>query len=313
MLLRASRALATLAVLVTATPAVPIADAQSFNVDFGPPGSEPAAGFGAAGIPGVWNSVAVLPPGQRQALVDVQGNAGIVNIYMIGGTAMLETDDPATSGDHQALLDDMLIGFNNPIDVCVWIENLVNGEYEVVTYAITPNDPGRESRVTVDFSAIGPTFVGGTFAGDYAPELTHARHTVTVTTGKIGLHSGLQQSNTQSGINAVQVRPLPALGVDPGPLARPRAIRAVPNPSAGEVEFRIAGGHRDVAALAITDLGGREVRRIGLVFAANGGWTLPWDGRDAAGVRIAPGLYFARLLDASGESVSPPARIIRLR
>jgi FlgD Ig-like domain len=289
--------------------ASPRAHAQSFNVDFGPPGSTPPAGFGAAGIPGVWNTVGVLSPGARQPLVDVQGQSGAVNIYMIGGTAMLDVDDPATLGDDGALLDDMLIGFNNPIDVCVWIENLVNGNYEVVTYAITPNEPSRDSRVTVDFSPVGPTFVGGTFAGTYASELTHARHTVHVTTGKIGLHSGLQQSLTQSGINGVQVRPVPLVDVGPSPFG---ALRAAPNPSAGEVEFRLAAPAAG-ATLTITDVMGREVLHSALTTDSRGTWAALWDGRDVAGARVVPGLYFARIADARGAALGPPLRIVRLR
>jgi hypothetical protein len=305
------RRLAVLLVLAGACALPSLAPAQSFNVDFGPSGSVPPPGFAAAGIPGVWNAVGVLAPAVRQALVDVNGQSQGVNIYMIGGTAMLDVEDPLTLGDDGALLDDMLIGFNNPIDVCVWIENLVNGEYEVITYAITPNEATRDSRVTVDFSPVGPTFVGGAFAGGYATELTHARHTVTVTNGKIGLHSGLQQSNTQSGINGVQVRPLPALDVDTG--VNSGALRVSPNPSAGEVEFRGVLATSASATLVVCDVSGREVRRTMLSTDTRGAWSARWDGRDAGGARVVPGLYFARLLDAHGEGLGPTLRVARLR
>jgi hypothetical protein len=60
-----------LALLGIATPAW----GQSFNIDFGPADSAPAADYAAAGIAGTWNAIGVLPPFQRAPLVDVTGQA----------------------------------------------------------------------------------------------------------------------------------------------------------------------------------------------------------------------------------------------
>src|SRR5262245_37773008 len=112
-------------------------EAQSFNIDFGTPGTAPAATYGAAGLPGTWNVVGALNAGQSQNLVDLAGAASAARIYQIGGVQILDNDVPGTTGDDASLMDDMFIGFNNPVDVCIWVENLVPGDYQVLIYAMT--------------------------------------------------------------------------------------------------------------------------------------------------------------------------------
>ncbi len=150
----------------------------------------------------------MLNPGLRKPLLTLSGQAGAAQIYMIGGTQMLTFDDPATHGDDGALLDDMLIGFNNPVDVCIWIEGLENGRYEVLTYALTPGQPAHRNRVRVDFATTGPVLIGGAFAGGYPEGLTHARHEVEITSGVVALHSGEWGAQVMSGINGIQIRRL---------------------------------------------------------------------------------------------------------
>jgi hypothetical protein len=83
---------------------------------------------------------------------------------------------------------------------------------------------------------------------------------------------------------------------DVGPNA-PRALtlRAVPDPAPGHLEFRIEADRAGPAALAIVDVQGRVVRRLDAGTLAPGTRVLPWDGRDAAGARLPPGVYLARL------------------
>ena len=69
------------------------------------------------------------PPYARASLVDITGSPIAARIYMYGGTELLLADNPATSGDDDALMDDMLIGRNDPVDECLWIENLVDDDY----------------------------------------------------------------------------------------------------------------------------------------------------------------------------------------
>src|SRR5881296_3563425 len=114
----------------------PAVSAQSINVDFGA-GSPPTDSYGAAGVAGRWNVIGVLAPYARAPLVDVSGAPIAAQIYMYGATQLLEADNPATTGDDGALMDDMLIGLNDPTDECLWIEKLVEDDYEVLIYAMT--------------------------------------------------------------------------------------------------------------------------------------------------------------------------------
>jgi hypothetical protein len=192
----------TAATLIATGPAI----AQSVNIDFGNTATAPSAAYGAAGVAGVWNSLSPLPQVTLFPLVGLDGAPIAAQLRNIGGTSIINVNDPATSGDDQALIDDMLISLNNPTDACIFFIGLRNGAYEVTTYAITPGTPGLLSRVTVDFADQGATMVGGAWAGVHAPGLSYARHTVQVTNGRIGGHSGLPSGFIQSGINGMQLR-----------------------------------------------------------------------------------------------------------
>jgi hypothetical protein len=182
-----------------------LAAAQSLNVDFGAADSIPAGSYAAAGRAGVWNNFANLPTSQRFALVGLVGQSLAARIYNIGTTTMLTFDNPGTTGGDAALVDDMYLSFNNPTDACIFFEGLWNGSYTVITYAITPNDPARMSRVRVDNGSPGPVMIGGAWPGFHQQGVTYALHTVTVTNGTMGVHSGLAGGNIQSGINGMQL------------------------------------------------------------------------------------------------------------
>jgi hypothetical protein len=180
--------------------------AQSLNIDFGTPDTIPAHTYAAAARPGTWNSYESLPTNVRFAMVNRYGQAINARIYNNGGTAMLSHDIPGTTGGDAALMDDMLLSFNNPVDACIWVEGLLGGTYQVTTYALTPDDSFRLCRVRVDFASPGPIMVGGVWPGSHAQPTTYARHTVTIgNAGTIGLHSGLFGGNIQSGINGIQI------------------------------------------------------------------------------------------------------------
>ncbi len=251
--------------LALLTPA--LAGAQAFNIDFGSPESVPSPAYAAAGLAGVWNPVPVLSVGVRHPLVDLNGVPSIARIYQIGGSTMLVHDDAATQGDDQALLDDMYLSVNNPLDLCIWIENLVNGPYEVLIYALTPGDPSLESRVRVDDGVPGPIMVGGAWSGQHVHGVSYGRHLVTITNGVIGLHSGLIQSLVQSGINGIQVRPVGGAAVgDATAPGLPVVVSIAPNPAAGDqaIQLMLPNALRNVG-LEIFDVAGRVVWRSSVV------------------------------------------------
>jgi len=292
--------------------AVPAAG-QSFNIDFGSAINAPSASYGAAGVPGAWNAVGVLEPFVRAPLVGLDGEASAAQIYMFGGTSLIDVNDPATVGDDEALMDDMLIGFCDPVDVCIWVENLEVGDYEVITYGLTPGDPTRLCPVRVDFGSPGPTNVGGAWPGSHAESATYARQLVTPTAQRIGLHSGTYNGFFQAGINGLQIRKVGAAPVEPGPAGAAGIRRVSPNPAAASqrIEFTLAQAAPD-GALEILDLAGRVVWRAALAGLAAGPQEARWDGRNAGGRPVAAGIYFARLTGAGPDTEARARKLVRI-
>lgn len=75
----------------------------------------------------------------------------------------------------------------------------------------------------------------------------------------------------------------------------PRAsLRVTPNPAGSVVRFAVSGAPTDARydVLDIVDVAGRRVRRLPWPGQDT---VLHWDGRDASGLRVGAGLYFATL------------------
>lgn len=181
------------------------ASGQSINIDFGKATTAPSSTYAGAGRFGVWNTLGVMPASQRFPLVDRAGTPVAATIYNLGGSSMLEANNAGTSGDDERLMDDMFLSANDPVDLCLFFENLLPGEYDVIVYAMTPNDPALFSRVRVDFATPGPVFIGGAWPGAHQEFVTFARHRVTTSNGRINPHSGLFNGFMQSGINGLQL------------------------------------------------------------------------------------------------------------
>jgi len=97
----------------------------------------------------------------------------------------------------------------------------------------------------------------------------------------------------------------PVAGVDkPG---APRAGLVLrqnsPNPFSGSttISFSIPGGSRD-AHVAIYNVNGQVVKTLVDGTVGSSGTSVVWDGRDARGTSVAPGIYFCEL-SAGGASV----------
>jgi len=84
--------------------------------------------------------------------------------------------------------------------------------------------------------------------------------------------------------------------------------RIAPNPTRGPTTLRYLRALPAGTALRIVDAGGREVRSLPLAPDGQSA-RARWDGRDAAGSRVAPGVYFVRL---PGKDTRP-ARVLILR
>lgn len=159
------------------------AGAQSMNVSI--VNGTPSASFGAgAGQTGVWNVAPVKSTLLPFALKDLTGAATSVLFNTSTPGSDLFLNDPATSGDDQALMDG---GHNiGPFGVSqIQLTGLANGKYDVFTYAWTPVHPFAIVTVGVPGSPDPLQPVGGAWNGTYTLGLTHAKHSVQVTSGQI--------------------------------------------------------------------------------------------------------------------------------
>jgi len=164
--------------------------AQSFNLDFGEPLAGPSSSYGAAGLPGHWNSIRA-EPSTNYLLADLAGNPTSVQFHQYGGTALIASSDPSVSGDDALLLNDGLITYNPALDSCFYFNGLAPGTYELITYAWRPDDPTLMAKSFVD-NTPGLEISGGAWSGSHVHGITYARHIVTVTfSGFMGPHSGL--------------------------------------------------------------------------------------------------------------------------
>jgi probable HAF family extracellular repeat protein len=79
-----------------------------------------------------------------------------------------------------------------------------------------------------------------------------------------------------------------------------RLAGAVPNPVRDASRFAFELPRAGEARLVLHDLSGRSVRRLAAGWFAAGRQSIPWDGRDDGGDRVAPGVYYAHLSTGEG-------------
>ncbi|MFM9958224.1 MAG: hypothetical protein ACKVZJ_09100 [Phycisphaerales bacterium] len=178
---------------------------QSLNVDFGTPGTVPSSAYAGAGLAGAWNVIGAMPNSQVFPLVGLDGIGVAATVFCIGGSHLIENDIPSTAGSDQALLDDMFVSTNSPVDLCLFFRNLQPGWYEVISYAIDPDNAAGQNRLRADFAAPGPVWIGGAWPGQHAFGVTYARHFVQVSDGKLNPHSGEFGAQYRSGMNGIQL------------------------------------------------------------------------------------------------------------
>jgi hypothetical protein len=99
-----------------------------------------------------------------------------------------------------------------------------------------------------------------------------------------------QRIRIRQGVGLVEGLPVDA---SPRPDRAAPRLAAFPNPTAGSVRFRVDGGAPGLSRLCIADVLGRLVRCLDV-----GSEGVVWDGRDALGQRVVPGVY--RVVGAGG-------------
>jgi hypothetical protein len=98
------------------------------------------------------------------------------------------------------------------------------------------------------------------------------------------------------------VEALAAETVHHRPATVPVLGRNFPNPFSASTRIPLFAPMDGTATLEILSVDGRSVRTLAAAVTA-GNQELTWDGRDDAGARVAPGVYFYRLRGAGPESV----------
>lgn len=191
------------------------AAAQSFNVDLGQPGTAPPADYRAAGVPGAWNKMEATNSSIHYSLVGLDGQLTGVWMNQIGGTEIVvgtAVGPNAPHGPDALLLGDTLVT-HTATENCLFFHNVVNGTYEITTYAWMPTSPTTQNSVHIDTNP-QTQLVGGPWPGVHTAGVTFARHTIQVTNNFIGPHSGVPSGGNYgigAALNGIQLRLLTTL------------------------------------------------------------------------------------------------------
>jgi hypothetical protein len=204
---------AAVAALLAAGVAVAPAAGQSLNIDVAPLGVGPPHTYAAAGEAGVWNAIPAANNTTTENLIGLDGVPTAADLQQIGGLDLVTVDDPATTGADGMLMDDYLVTFDDGLETCIFLLQMIPGEYEVLIYAWMPAQPAVLSDAFVDQEPGVPHYsVGGAWPGGHQELVTYSRHTLTVgANGNLYLHSGIVPGANEldgAALNGLQVRNL---------------------------------------------------------------------------------------------------------
>jgi|GEM_PF-2817734 len=163
---------------------------QSFNVDFSTGihsegfGVPSAAFGGAANQPGFWTEFSTDVDGPVAAM-GLDGQASGVSMFLVAPTTVLSLNDPGTSGDVEALLDDSIFGFGDVVGT-ITLSGLANGDYRVIVYGFAGGQPQEQTLFMIG-SESGVS--GGAWNGSFRAGVTHVDLIVEVTDGTMTIEA----------------------------------------------------------------------------------------------------------------------------
>ena len=185
-----------------------------FNVDFGSNTtfSAPASTYGAAadqdgnGNVGFWNAREGFG-GTSAPLSNLSGGATNVTITISDGSNF-EQNNPSTSGDDEALMDDIHAPASG--GSVLTVDGLPNGIYTIYTYAMSPcNITTHATEVNVPLSIDPPQVVQGLWPGAFSAGMTHVVHNGVQVSGGTSVDIELGLGAVALSCNGLQILPDP--------------------------------------------------------------------------------------------------------
>lgn len=181
---------------------------QSFNVDLAGPRPDgvfavPSPFFGGAiNQTGHWNELNTSIDGP-QGLFELEGISSTASIFLMGPDYVSVLDDPGTTGDTAALLDDSLSGFGDVVSG-VMFRGLRPGYYVVTAYGFAGGMPNELTGIIVGNQY---AVTGGAWSGNFERGVTHEHLRALVVDGSlfVGAVGGVWgQSGHLNGIQLTQ-------------------------------------------------------------------------------------------------------------
>lgn len=157
-----------------------------FNTFFGPGAGVPSSSYAAAGHAGFWNSVNLSIPGALPLTADDGTSTKPAMLEsLVGPFSNLLTENAATTGDDDRLLDDAAA---KSLPIRLRIGNLHPGRWGVHVYAFEPLSSSQHvfvNAVTVHGGTKGTKSVGAPWSGAHQEGGSYAYDEVLVTAGAI--------------------------------------------------------------------------------------------------------------------------------
>ena len=179
---------------------------QSINIDYGDRAGTPERAYAAAGLSGVWNNLR----GERRVsepLVGLDGALTSATVVQDIAFPDLFNNDPGTSGNDENLLDDYIGGLGDVV-FQIAFRDLLDGRYQVITYAFAPADPNSLTYVSVAGAIESFQIVGGPWPGGLEPGVTHAVHRTIVAKGALAIEVVGGIFGSDGFINGIQLHRL---------------------------------------------------------------------------------------------------------
>jgi hypothetical protein len=180
------------------------------NIDIHDGGGVPTADYGAAGLPGVWNALA-LPSGIPESLVGLDGQPITATLTQTGRTGLQVLSNDELFGNDAALLSDRAVSF---VDfVTLDFAGLTSGTYGVYTYLYSTSVLPMEVSINDESSTAQSVMTD--WNGMFELGATHSLHVVDVLDGTMRISIEILPPYRDAFVSGVQLVRIPSPGAIP--------------------------------------------------------------------------------------------------